>query len=65
MDAGSKSAPSGQPDQADLIAAVDRTSVQSLYRPFFAVRRGFTDQEIAFFLNVDSLTFVAFVARDR
>ena len=40
-------------DRADLIAAVDRTSVQSLYRRFFGVRRGFTDQEVASFLNVE------------
>ena len=49
-------------DQADLIAAVDRTSAQSLYRRFFGVRRGFTDQEIAFFLNVDFVNRVALVA---
>jgi RimJ/RimL family protein N-acetyltransferase len=49
-------------DRADLIAAVDRTSAQSLYRRFFGVRRGFTDQEIAFFLNVDFVNHVALVA---
>src|SRR5215813_14401464 len=49
-------------DRADLIAAVDRTSAQSLYRRFFDVRRGFTDQEIAFFLNVDFVNHVALVA---
>src|SRR5262245_20414855 len=49
-------------DRADLIAAVDRTSAQSLYRRFFGVRRGSTDQEIAFFLNVDFVNHVALVA---
>ena len=49
-------------DRADLIAAVDRASDQSLYRRFFGVRRGFTDQEIAFFLNVDFVNHVALVA---
>ena len=49
-------------DRADLIAAVDRASDQSLYRRFFGVKRGFTDQEIAFFLNVDFVSHVALVA---
>jgi ribosomal protein S18 acetylase RimI-like enzyme len=49
-------------DRADLLAAVDRTSAQSLYRRFFAVRRGFTEQEKAFFLNVDFVNHVALVA---
>jgi hypothetical protein len=49
-------------DQADLLAAVDRTSGQSLYRCFFAVRRGFTEPEIAFFLNPDFVDHVALVA---
>jgi len=30
-------------DRADLIAAVDRSSSQSLYRRFFAVKRRFTE----------------------
>jgi ribosomal protein S18 acetylase RimI-like enzyme len=49
-------------DQADLIAAVGRTSAQSLYRRFFGVRRDFTKQEIAFFVNVDFVNHVALVA---
>ncbi len=49
-------------DKADLLAAVERTSAQSLFRRFFAVRRGFTEQEIAFFLNVDFVNHVALVA---
>ena len=49
-------------DRADLIAAVDRASDQSLYCRFFGVKRGFTDQEIAFFLNVDFVSHVALVA---
>jgi hypothetical protein len=40
-------------DQAQLIAAVNRTSSQSMFRRFFAAKRGFTGQEIAFFVNVD------------
>jgi ribosomal protein S18 acetylase RimI-like enzyme len=49
-------------DRADLLAAVDRTSAQSLYRRFFGARRGFTDQEIASFLKVDFVRHVALVA---
>jgi RimJ/RimL family protein N-acetyltransferase len=49
-------------DRHEFVAAVNRTSVQSLYRRFFAAKRGFTEQEIAFFLNVDFVNHVALVA---
>jgi RimJ/RimL family protein N-acetyltransferase len=49
-------------DRADLVAAVARTSDQSLYRRFFGAKRGFSEQEIAFFLNVDFVSHVALVA---
>jgi RimJ/RimL family protein N-acetyltransferase len=49
-------------DRAELSAAFDRTSTQSRYRRFFAVRRGFTEKEIAFFVNVDFIKHVALVA---
>ncbi len=39
-------------DRDDMLAAVGRTSAQSLYRRFFGVRRHFTEEETAFFLNV-------------
>jgi RimJ/RimL family protein N-acetyltransferase len=48
-------------DRADLVAAVGRTSSQSLYRRFFAVRRNFKEGEIAFFVNIDFTTHVALV----
>ena len=48
-------------DRADLLAAAARTSEQSLYRRFFAVRRSFTEREIAFFLNPDFVNHVALV----
>jgi ribosomal protein S18 acetylase RimI-like enzyme len=52
-----------KPDDRDaLLAAVDRTSAQSLYRRFFGARRGFTEQEIAFFVDVDFENHVALVA---
>ena len=49
-------------DRADLLAAVGRTSKPSLYRRFFAVKGGFTEPEIAFFLNIDFINHVALVA---
>ena len=49
-------------DRAGLLAAVDRTSDRSLYRRFFAFKRGFTDQEVDFYLKVDFVSHVALVA---
>ena len=49
-------------DRADLIAAVGRISDRSLYRRFFGLKRSFTDQEAAFFVNVDFVNHVALVA---
>jgi RimJ/RimL family protein N-acetyltransferase len=49
-------------DRDELAEAVGRASPESLYRRFFAVRRSFTEQEVAFFLNVDFVNHVALVA---
>jgi RimJ/RimL family protein N-acetyltransferase len=49
-------------DEADLVAALARTSSESMRRRFFVVKRTFTDQETAFFLNVDFVNHVALVA---
>ena len=49
-------------DRTDLGAAVESVSPQSLYRRFFTVKRGLTEQEIDFFLNVDLVTHVALAA---
>jgi RimJ/RimL family protein N-acetyltransferase len=49
-------------DRAELLAAVSRSSAQSLYRRFFSPKRGFTEQEIAYFVNVDFVNHVALVA---
>jgi RimJ/RimL family protein N-acetyltransferase len=49
-------------DREDLLAAVGRTSEQSLYRRFFAFKRGFTEREVEFYVNVDFATHVALVA---
>ncbi|MBF9197881.1 GNAT family N-acetyltransferase [Microvirga terrestris] len=49
-------------DRAGLLAAVGRTSDQSLYRRFFGFKRGFTDQEVDFYVNIDFVGHVALVA---
>jgi RimJ/RimL family protein N-acetyltransferase len=49
-------------DEAGLLTAVGRIGAQSLYRRFMGVKRGFSDKERAFFLNVDFVNHVALVA---
>src|SRR3974377_1866383 len=49
-------------DRAGLLAAVERSSTQSLHRRFFGAKRFFSDEEIAFFVNVDFVNHVALVA---
>lgn len=51
-----------KPDDRDvLMAAIGTTSAGSLYRRFFAPKRGFTEEETAFFLSVDFVDHVALV----
>jgi RimJ/RimL family protein N-acetyltransferase len=49
-------------DRDGLIAAVGRTGERSLYRRFFAFKRDFTEEEIAFYINIDHVNHVALVA---
>lgn len=49
-------------DRAGLLAAVGRTSKQSLYRRFFSFKRDFTNREIDFYVNVDFVSHAALVA---
>jgi GNAT superfamily N-acetyltransferase len=49
-------------DEVRLLAAIERTSAQSLYRRFFGAKRDFSEKERAFFLNVDFINHVALVA---
>jgi RimJ/RimL family protein N-acetyltransferase len=49
-------------DRASLLTAVGRTSADSLYRRFFAVRQSFTEREITNFLDIDFVDHVALVA---
>jgi GNAT superfamily N-acetyltransferase len=51
-----------QSDRAELLAAVGRTSLESLYRRFFYWKHDFTEQETAYFLNIDFVEHVALVA---
>jgi hypothetical protein len=49
-------------DEEAMVAAIDRTGAQSLYRRFFDSKRQFSDREKAFFLNVDFVSHVALIA---
>jgi ribosomal protein S18 acetylase RimI-like enzyme len=49
-------------DRDEMLVAIGRTSVQSLRRRFFAPKKGFSDQEMAFFLDIDFESHVAIVA---
>jgi RimJ/RimL family protein N-acetyltransferase len=49
-------------DEADMLAAIERTSAQSLQRRFFVTKRGFSEKERAFFMNTDFVDHVALVA---
>src|SRR5438046_1325692 len=49
-------------DRADMLAAIGRASTETLRRRFFVPKRGFSEQEIAFFTNIDFNSHVALVA---
>lgn len=49
-------------DRDDMLTAVGRTGMQSLQRRFFVAKRGFSEREIAFFMNIDFVNHVALVA---
>ena len=49
-------------DRDELLAAAGRTSDRSLYRRFFGVRRTFSDEEVASFVNIDFVDAVALLA---
>ena len=49
-------------DRDDMLAAVGRTSTQSLRRRFFVPKRGFSEKEVSFFMNIDFSNHVALVA---
>lgn len=49
-------------DEIAMLAAIERTSAQSLQRRFFAMKRHFSEKERDFFMNVDFKNHVAIVA---
>jgi RimJ/RimL family protein N-acetyltransferase len=51
-----------QDDRDEMLAAVGRTGAQSMRRRFFVTKRGFSEAEIAFFMNIDFVNHVALVA---
>ena len=50
-------------DRADMLAAIGRTSMQSLQRRFFIPKKGFSEREMAFFLDIDFQSHVALIAQ--
>jgi RimJ/RimL family protein N-acetyltransferase len=50
-------------DREEMLAAIGRTSPQSLRRRFFGPKRGFSETELAFFMNIDFDNHVALIAQ--
>jgi RimJ/RimL family protein N-acetyltransferase len=48
-------------DEAGMLAAIDKTNAESLRRRFFVTKRGFSEAEKAFFMDVDFVDHVALV----
>jgi len=49
-------------DKDDMLAAIGRTSSNSLQRRFFVSKRTFSDREVDFFMKIDFTNHVALVA---
>jgi len=49
-------------DRTEMLAAIGRSSKETLYRRFFAPKRSFSEREIDFYLNVDFTNHVALAA---
>ena len=52
-------------DETQMLEALSRTSLQTLYRRFFGVKKGFSEGEKAFFLNANFTDHIALVATIR
>jgi RimJ/RimL family protein N-acetyltransferase len=50
-------------DRDHMLEAIGRTSPQSLQRRFFVPKRGFSEKEVSFFMNIDFDNHVALVAQ--
>jgi hypothetical protein len=49
-------------DEAGMLDAINHTNAESLRRRFFVTKRGFSEKEKSFFMNVDFVNHVALVA---
>lgn len=49
-------------DEADMLAAIGKTSAESLRRRFFTLKRNFSETELAYFMEIDFKNHVAIVA---
>lgn len=49
-------------DEAGMLDAINHTNAESLRRRFFVTKRGFSEKEKSFFMNVDFVDHVALVA---
>lgn len=49
-------------DRDELRQTIGRMSNQSIYRRFFSAKRNFSDQEVAYYVDVDFVNHVALVA---
>jgi RimJ/RimL family protein N-acetyltransferase len=49
-------------DKDGMLAAIERTGMQSLQRRFFVTKRYFSEKEITYFMNIDFTRHVALVA---
>src|SRR5947209_10920584 len=49
--------------EADMLAALERASPQSLQRRFFVMKRHFSEKERAYFMDVDFKNHVALLAQ--
>ena len=52
-------------DEAGMLDAINHTNAESLRRRFFVTKRGFSEKEKSFFMNVDFVNHVALVAETR
>ena len=50
------------PDRAEMLAAFGRLGKEAVYRRFFGPKRGFSESEIHYFLDVDFVAHVALAA---
>src|SRR5688572_7014956 len=49
-------------DRAGLLSALSQSSARSMYRRFFSPKRSLTEDEVAYFMNVDLVDHVALLA---